>query len=270
MKASSSGGGVAGPAAAMALQRVGMDTVVLERRAVATPTEGSYFTIAPNGLDALGLLDALQIAREAGFPSRTNTMYGAAGRMLGELGSGSRCPTGWLALTTKRSLLASRLLDEAGRRGVAVRRGSRSPRWRATATAPPYLPTVRGSRLTSSSGPTASARRVRAAHRPRCPRRPATSGSPTSAGSPGGTALADHPPPGGVALRLRRPRLLRCPPDSGWRRRVVRQRARTGDHPRAARRHEPREWQHQLVDLLQADDRAGRRARRDRNPRAGR
>lgn len=124
MKAIVVGGGVAGPAAAMALQRVGVDTVVLERRAGGDTTEGSYFTIAPNGLDALDLLDALSIAREAGFPSRTNTMYGASGRLLGELGLGVPLPDGLVALTAKRSLLASRLLDEAARRGVEVRRGA--------------------------------------------------------------------------------------------------------------------------------------------------
>ena len=124
MKAIVVGGGVAGPAAAMALQRVGVDAVVLERRAGGDTTEGSYFTIAPNGLDALDLLDALPIAREAGFPSRTNTMYGASGRMLGELSLGVPLPDGLVALTAKRSLLASRLLDEAARRGVEVRRGA--------------------------------------------------------------------------------------------------------------------------------------------------
>jgi 2-polyprenyl-6-methoxyphenol hydroxylase-like FAD-dependent oxidoreductase len=118
------GGGVAGPATAMALQRVGVDAVVVERRSGGDTTEGSYFTIAPNGLDALDLLGVLHIAREVGFPSTTNTMYGASGRRLGELGLGVPLAIGLVALTAKRSLLASRLLDEAERRGVEVRRGA--------------------------------------------------------------------------------------------------------------------------------------------------
>ncbi len=118
------GGGVAGPATALALQHVGVEAVVLERRTDHNPTEGSYFTIAPNGLDALDLLGVLDLARELGFPSTTNTMYGATGRLLGELSLGRPLQDGSVALTAKRSLLAARLLDEAERRGVEVRRGA--------------------------------------------------------------------------------------------------------------------------------------------------
>lgn len=123
MKAVIVGGGVAGPAAALALHHVGMETVVLERRSDPNPTEGSYFTVAPNGLDALDLLGVLDLAREVGFPTRTNAMYGATGRPLGELSLGVPLADGTVALTAKRSLLAARLLDEAERRGVDVRRG---------------------------------------------------------------------------------------------------------------------------------------------------
>jgi 2-polyprenyl-6-methoxyphenol hydroxylase-like FAD-dependent oxidoreductase len=118
------GGGVAGPATALALAHVGVEAVVLERRTDRNPTEGSYFTIAPNGLDALSLLGALDLAREVGFPSRANTMYGATGRRLGELSLGMPLADGSVGLTAKRSLLAARLLDEAERRGVEVRRGA--------------------------------------------------------------------------------------------------------------------------------------------------
>ncbi|HEY6740811.1 MAG TPA: FAD-dependent monooxygenase, partial [Lapillicoccus sp.] len=124
MKALIVGGGVAGPATAMALQCVGIDAVLLERRAACDATEGSYFTIAPNGLDALDLLGALDLAREVGFPTTTNAMYGATGRRLGEIGLGVPLADGTVALTAKRSLLAARLLDEAESRGVEVRRGA--------------------------------------------------------------------------------------------------------------------------------------------------
>ena len=86
MRAVIVGGGVAGPATALALGHVGVETVVLERRGDRNPTEGSYFTVAPNGLDALQLLGALDLAREVGFPTHTNAMYGATGRLLGEHG----------------------------------------------------------------------------------------------------------------------------------------------------------------------------------------
>jgi 2-polyprenyl-6-methoxyphenol hydroxylase-like FAD-dependent oxidoreductase len=111
------GGGVGGPAAAMALSHVGVEVVVLERRAERNPTEGSYFTIAPNGLDALDVLGILDLAREVGFATRTNRMYGATGRKLGELSLGIPLADGTVALTAKRSLLAARLLDEAENQG---------------------------------------------------------------------------------------------------------------------------------------------------------
>ncbi len=124
MRALIVGGGVAGPATALAFHHVGVEAVVLERRAALNPSEGSYFTIAPNGLDALDLLGVLGIAREIGFPSTTNAMYGATGRLLGELSLGRPLADGSVAITAKRSLLAARLLDEAERRGVEVRRGA--------------------------------------------------------------------------------------------------------------------------------------------------
>ena len=68
MKAVVVGGGVAGPATAMALQKVGIEAVVLEARDRAATEAGSYLTIAPNGLDALAAIDCLDLVRGLGFP----------------------------------------------------------------------------------------------------------------------------------------------------------------------------------------------------------
>ena len=119
------GGGVAGPALGLALQRAGIESVVLERRADPDPEAGSYFTVSPNGLDALNTVGALHLAREAGFSSRRNAMYGATGRLLGRLSLGVPLDDGTVALTMKRSRLAVLLAEEAERRGVEVRRGAR-------------------------------------------------------------------------------------------------------------------------------------------------
>lgn len=51
-------------------------------------------------------------------------MYGATGRLLGEIGLGVPLADGTVALTAKRSLLAARLLARAESRGVDVRRGA--------------------------------------------------------------------------------------------------------------------------------------------------
>jgi len=119
------GGGVAGPALGLALERAGIESVVLERRTDPDPEAGSYFTVSPNGLDALDTVGALHLAREAGFSSRRNAMYGATGRLLGRLSLGVPLDDGTVALTMKRSRLAVLLAEEAERRGVEVHRGAR-------------------------------------------------------------------------------------------------------------------------------------------------
>jgi len=124
MKALVVGGGIAGPAAALAMAKAGVEPVVLERRSVVDPEAGSWFTLAPNGLDALQAIDALAAAEEGSVPSRANVMYGATGRRLGKVSLGRPIENGLLALTMKRSLLADRLEREAERRGIVVRRGA--------------------------------------------------------------------------------------------------------------------------------------------------
>ncbi len=125
MKALVVGGGIAGPACALALQRVGIETVVLESRTGADPEVGSYLTIAPNGLDALRAVGALDLARAVGIPSRRNVMVGSSGRRLGEVSLGRPLADGTVALTLKRSALAVALAREASDRGVEVRYGAR-------------------------------------------------------------------------------------------------------------------------------------------------
>ena len=58
MKALVVGGGVAGPAAALALAKAGIEPLVLERRPVVDPDVGSWLTVAPNGINALEAIDA--------------------------------------------------------------------------------------------------------------------------------------------------------------------------------------------------------------------
>jgi 2-polyprenyl-6-methoxyphenol hydroxylase-like FAD-dependent oxidoreductase len=119
------GGGVAGPALGLGLARAGIESVLLERRPLAAPEEGSYLTLSPNGLDALDVIGARHLAMQVGFPSRLNVMYGATGTLLGEIPLGAPLPDGATGLTLRRSRLAGVLADEARRRGLDVRRGAR-------------------------------------------------------------------------------------------------------------------------------------------------
>jgi 2-polyprenyl-6-methoxyphenol hydroxylase-like FAD-dependent oxidoreductase len=123
MKALVVGGGIAGPATALALAKAGIESEVLERRPVVDPEAGSWFTVAPNGLDALRAIDVLEAVRDEGVPSRANVMYGATSRRLGKVSLGRPLDNDLVALTMKRSWLAARLEREAERRGILVRRG---------------------------------------------------------------------------------------------------------------------------------------------------
>ncbi|WP_109209731.1 MULTISPECIES: NAD(P)/FAD-dependent oxidoreductase [Microbacterium] len=124
MRAIVVGGGIAGPAAGMALHAVGFEATVLESRPSGAGS-GSWFTVAPNGVAALAELDALEAVRGIGVPTRRNIMVGATGAPLGSVGLGAPLPDGTPALSFRRPELAAALATEAARRGVDVRHDAR-------------------------------------------------------------------------------------------------------------------------------------------------
>lgn len=119
------GAGVAGPVTAMALKKAGITATIVEAHGVDGGEVGSYFTVSPNGLDALHAIDALPVALGEGFPTRRNVMRAASGRVLGQLPLGAPLADGTPALTMKRTRLARRLADEAMGRGIAIEYGRR-------------------------------------------------------------------------------------------------------------------------------------------------
>src|ERR1700682_4525738 len=119
------GGGIAGATTAMALQRAGIDAVVFEAHPRTTAEVGSYFTVSTNGLAALGVIDAQQIAQSVGFPTYKNVMWNHRGQHLATLPLGAPLPDGTAAQTIKRARLVHALEDEAIRRGVRVEFGKR-------------------------------------------------------------------------------------------------------------------------------------------------
>jgi len=129
------GGGIAGPATAIALQRAGIEAVVLEAWPEPSGEVGSYFTVAPNGLHALDTLGVLDQARQAGFTTRENVMFGATGRSLGSIPLGRPLDDGTVGLTMKRSRLGAVLVQEARRRGIEVRFDARVSSAASTAAA---------------------------------------------------------------------------------------------------------------------------------------
>ncbi|MEU1846032.1 FAD-dependent oxidoreductase [Micromonospora sediminicola] len=112
------GAGLAGPVAAMALLRAGIDAVVheaYERDAVGV---GAFLTLSVNGLDALRAVGLDDLVAGLGHPTPRMVMHNHRGRRLAAFdAAGSR--------TVGRSDLYRALRDEALSRGVEFVHGSR-------------------------------------------------------------------------------------------------------------------------------------------------
>ena len=76
------GGGIAGPVAAMALGRAGVDSVVYEAYARGADDAGAFLTFASNGLDALRAIDANHLVLDKGFPTPRMEIQSGTGKHL--------------------------------------------------------------------------------------------------------------------------------------------------------------------------------------------
>ena len=113
------GGGIAGPAVALALQRVGIESTIYEARPGAEQNKGAFLTVAKNGVHALRTLDAFEAVMARGFWVSRMEIYSGSGKRLGEMGSNAE------GIALERSELASALCDEAVRRGIPLEAGKR-------------------------------------------------------------------------------------------------------------------------------------------------
>jgi FAD-dependent urate hydroxylase len=119
------GGGIAGPAAAMALQKAGLDPVIYEARPAGAEGTGTFLTLGSNGVDALRTLDADQEVLKAGFATPGITLRSGTGKQLGVSRTGHTLPDGTTSQTLTRAELYRALLHEATRRGIHVEQGRR-------------------------------------------------------------------------------------------------------------------------------------------------
>ncbi|MDQ3709090.1 MAG: FAD-dependent monooxygenase [Actinomycetota bacterium] len=119
------GGGIAGPVAAMALHKAGIDSVVYEADPSDADGRGVFLTLAPNGIDALRVLDADAPALAAGFPTPEITLRNCTGKRLGESRTGPPLPDGTQSHTIKRADLYRLLHQEMESRGLRVEYGKR-------------------------------------------------------------------------------------------------------------------------------------------------
>ena len=119
------GGGIAGAATALALQKAGIEPVIVEARTGPADGEGAFLTLGSNGLEALRQLDADGPALAAGFPTPAMTLRSSTGKRLGDVPASTARPGGATSRTLMRGELAELLRAEAVRRGIAVLAGRR-------------------------------------------------------------------------------------------------------------------------------------------------
>lgn len=116
------GGGVAGPVTAMALQKAGIEATVHEAYATTADGIGVTMTLAPNGMDALSIIDADDAVRAIGLPMNRTIVTDGYGEKIGDLPHLSDLPS---ALGIWRDQLCRVLHELARERGIRIEYGKR-------------------------------------------------------------------------------------------------------------------------------------------------
>ncbi|MFF1711420.1 FAD-dependent oxidoreductase [Streptomyces sp. NPDC058268] len=116
------GGGIAGPVAAMALHRAGIEATVYEAYDSTADGTGGGMTIAPNGQNALDAIGAGDLVRSIGTPVTAMGLRSWTGKPLARFAPPSRLPAQQFVW---RADLYRAIYDEAERRSVPFQHGKR-------------------------------------------------------------------------------------------------------------------------------------------------
>jgi FAD-dependent urate hydroxylase len=116
------GGGIAGPSAAMALREAGIRATVYEAYHSTADGIGGGLSIAPNGLNALAVIEADQLVRRIGMPMTAMVIQSWTGKQLAEIGGLPGLPSTQFVW---RADLYRRLYEEAAHRGIGIQHGKR-------------------------------------------------------------------------------------------------------------------------------------------------
>lgn len=119
------GAGIAGSAAALALQQAGFVPEVHEAHPDGGEDLGAFLTLAGNGMRALDSIGAARPVAERGFPLTALRLLDAAGAVLANapLGEADDPLTRYRCL--RRADLAAALREEVRRRGIPITHGAR-------------------------------------------------------------------------------------------------------------------------------------------------
>jgi 2-polyprenyl-6-methoxyphenol hydroxylase-like FAD-dependent oxidoreductase len=116
------GGGIAGPIAAMALRKAGIEAVVHEAYQGTADGVGGMLGIAPNGLRALGVVDAADVVLRTGEPVRAMVIESWTGKRLARFGGDDGPP---VFHAVWRADLYRELYDATVARGIRIEHGKR-------------------------------------------------------------------------------------------------------------------------------------------------
>jgi 2-polyprenyl-6-methoxyphenol hydroxylase-like FAD-dependent oxidoreductase len=119
------GGGIAGPVAAAALQKAGIEPLVYEAYRGDAESVGAFLTVGLNGIDALRAVEMDAPALARGFATPRMVITNGSGRVLVDVPNGGTLPDGTHALTISRPDLYAALRSEAARRGIRTEHGKR-------------------------------------------------------------------------------------------------------------------------------------------------
>jgi FAD-dependent urate hydroxylase len=127
------GGGIAGPAMAMALRKAGIEATIYEAYHTTAEAVGGGLSIAPNGQAALAVLGAEDVVHRIGIPITGMVMQSWTGKRLATFGGTD--PADPIGQFVWRGELYQGLNEEAARRGIRTEYGKRLVRVTETAGA---------------------------------------------------------------------------------------------------------------------------------------
>ncbi|WP_432790497.1 FAD-dependent monooxygenase [Brevibacterium sp. K11IcPPYGO002] len=117
------GSGIAGPAAALALAKAGIEAEIVERHPRPADEAGVFFTLGSNGLDALAVLDLQEAVLAHGFATPAIELRSGTGRPLGLSRIGTTGPDGTTSQTMRRTDLYAVFRDRAVTEGIPITYG---------------------------------------------------------------------------------------------------------------------------------------------------
>ncbi|CAH0117706.1 MULTISPECIES: NAD(P)/FAD-dependent oxidoreductase [unclassified Paenibacillus] len=116
------GCGIAGPATALFLKRIGIDSVIYEAEKTNDDYAGLFLNLARNGLRVMDELGIDEPIRQEGIVMQTMKMVSGKGKMLGTVGQSTGEPQGY---TIKRGFIHKVLREEALRQGIPIEFGKK-------------------------------------------------------------------------------------------------------------------------------------------------